>query len=339
MFKDTFKLRKSSWHAKLMKYTFNMDAKDFDHLCPYFWMTIFNIIIFPIFGPIKFIIKTVFGLWVKTFFEYVADSLENYKEKKRQKLIKQYEVLFKQGDYNIIKNLNLDRDCPATDAFYNLQHELRTKVRDQQDIIIEKENEEKEKEKEKKKSKKPVFVLKSVIQTDEELERKKLLEKERKIKIKQKITKIVLIIKPLIRLFVYFIASSFILVALYFFYKFIIILTEVKPKYYINIGRTIGLVLIAFAGIFILYLLVTALLNYLVVVRRKKIKYKEKKVKKEYKIIKNLKTIFKYVVLPFIFIFKYIFKAFAKLGKALKEFIQIIKQIYKKECPAIDWED
>lgn len=59
MFSDVFTLHKRSWHSRLMKYTWNIDCEDFTHLCPYFWLSIFNVIISPIVLPLKFFFGTI----------------------------------------------------------------------------------------------------------------------------------------------------------------------------------------------------------------------------------------------------------------------------------------
>jgi hypothetical protein len=41
-----FTLKKDAWHAKLMKYIWNLDHTDFTHMCPYFWLSIANFFIF-----------------------------------------------------------------------------------------------------------------------------------------------------------------------------------------------------------------------------------------------------------------------------------------------------
>ena len=46
MFKDVFVLKRSSWHARLMKYVWNFKLEDFTHMCPYFWLSVFNCLIF-----------------------------------------------------------------------------------------------------------------------------------------------------------------------------------------------------------------------------------------------------------------------------------------------------
>lgn len=46
MFKDVFTLKKSSYHAKMMKWIWNLECTDFTHMCPYWWLSVFNHMIF-----------------------------------------------------------------------------------------------------------------------------------------------------------------------------------------------------------------------------------------------------------------------------------------------------
>lgn len=45
MFKDVFVLKKTSWHVRMMKYIWGLDYKDFTHMCPYWWLSVFNFVI------------------------------------------------------------------------------------------------------------------------------------------------------------------------------------------------------------------------------------------------------------------------------------------------------
>jgi len=49
MIKDVFKFSKTSWHAKLMEFVWGYKATDFRNMCPYFWLSVVNIVfILPI---------------------------------------------------------------------------------------------------------------------------------------------------------------------------------------------------------------------------------------------------------------------------------------------------
>lgn len=44
MIKDIFILRPTAWHARLMRYIWGFKYYDFSHICPYFWLSLLNII-------------------------------------------------------------------------------------------------------------------------------------------------------------------------------------------------------------------------------------------------------------------------------------------------------
>lgn len=78
MIKDVFVLKKGSWHSRLMKYTWNLSHKDFSHICPYFWLSIFNVIICPVFLPLKFLFKKCLpfvGMYVGLFLKWVMRNV------------------------------------------------------------------------------------------------------------------------------------------------------------------------------------------------------------------------------------------------------------------------
>lgn len=84
MFVESFKLKKGAWHVRLMKYTWNLNYYDFSHICPYFWLSIFNVIIAPVFVPIKFTIITILGKYVfpgiNRFLKWIGQHIQNWIE-------------------------------------------------------------------------------------------------------------------------------------------------------------------------------------------------------------------------------------------------------------------
>lgn len=62
MIKDVFNLKKNAWHSKLMKFTWGYTHRDFSHICPYFWLSILNVVIFPLTFLIKKVIVGIGGL-------------------------------------------------------------------------------------------------------------------------------------------------------------------------------------------------------------------------------------------------------------------------------------
>jgi hypothetical protein len=78
-----FTLKKDAWHAKLMKYIWNLDHTDFTHMCPYFWLSIAN---FFIFSWVVFIITNIVKM-----FSYTGKAIRRYRGKRttKQKEIRQ----------------------------------------------------------------------------------------------------------------------------------------------------------------------------------------------------------------------------------------------------------
>lgn len=67
MFKDIFTLKKTSWHAKYMYWIWNFYPEEFRNMCPYFWLSVFNVVFSPIIIPIKLVFFGI--LWFVTMFE------------------------------------------------------------------------------------------------------------------------------------------------------------------------------------------------------------------------------------------------------------------------------
>lgn len=68
MYKE-FTLSKDSWHAKLMKFMWKIDHTDFTHVCPYFWLSVLNVITVVCFWPLILI-----WLGISWLFNKLVDS-------------------------------------------------------------------------------------------------------------------------------------------------------------------------------------------------------------------------------------------------------------------------
>lgn len=80
MIKEIFVLKKNSWHTKLMKKIWNVDYYQFPNMCPYFWLSVLNVIIAPFFfiglgiaKLFKFIVSPITYI-----FSIAIDKLEEY---------------------------------------------------------------------------------------------------------------------------------------------------------------------------------------------------------------------------------------------------------------------
>lgn len=80
MFKDTFVLKKTAWHMRLMTYIWGLKHYHFSHLCPYFWLSIVNVIISPVFLPLKFFIVTLFVRWflIRGLWRFFVWSMQGF---------------------------------------------------------------------------------------------------------------------------------------------------------------------------------------------------------------------------------------------------------------------
>lgn len=65
MMNKEFTLSKDSWHAKLMNFMWKMDHTDFTHVCPYFWLSVLNVITVVCFWPLILLWLGVSWLFVK----------------------------------------------------------------------------------------------------------------------------------------------------------------------------------------------------------------------------------------------------------------------------------
>jgi len=130
MIKDVFNLKKNAWHSKLMNFTWGYTHRDFSHICPYFWLSILNVIMFPI----TFLIKNVIiglGKLLGELLVKISDSLINYMDSRPDKWEKReiWEDRFienlKKGDglESFIK-LDLDLKCNGkfNDIFNKIYH-------------------------------------------------------------------------------------------------------------------------------------------------------------------------------------------------------------------------
>lgn len=151
----------------LMKYIWDLDHHSFSHICPYFWLSVFNVLIIIPFFIVKTIIKVFY--WLSNYF----DSLEQISIQKRLNQLKQnpdyLNHIARLCDKDYHKFLQYIRYEYDTDDYYTL-YTLRDKYE------LEKE----------------------------ELERKREKDNYENIKIhKEKINRILKYIKPISVLFLY----------------------------------------------------------------------------------------------------------------------------------------
>lgn len=74
MIQDVFKLKKDSWHMKLMHRIWGYNYYDFPNMCPYFWLSVLNVIIAPLF---------FLGVILIPVFIKLGDLIEMFAEKRK----------------------------------------------------------------------------------------------------------------------------------------------------------------------------------------------------------------------------------------------------------------
>jgi hypothetical protein len=96
MIKDVFVLKSNSWHSKLMKYMWNLDNKNFSHICPYFWLSVFNVFFFIPYFIIRILVMGIIKAAI-----FIGNYLEENEEKWAQR---QFEKI-KNNDPVILEKL------------------------------------------------------------------------------------------------------------------------------------------------------------------------------------------------------------------------------------------
>jgi hypothetical protein len=92
MIKDIFKLKKQSWHIYLMEFLWGLTHQNFPNMCPYFWLSVANVIIAPVAIPLWALIKFI-RISRRTYAERKRIRLEEEREAK----VLRYKELLAQG--------------------------------------------------------------------------------------------------------------------------------------------------------------------------------------------------------------------------------------------------
>lgn len=355
MFKDVFILKKTSFHAKIMKYIWNLNYYDFSHMCPYFWLSVFNTLIIVPFFIIKETFKLVyrFLIWIKdmlsSLFELIGEYMNRLEENRLKNRAKFFlenpEVMtgYQEKKIQVFINKCREFDYKLSNKIWKTYHNLMSDKR-------QREEEQKKKE--------AVFQFMNTVQLPEKVkmdlinknehikflnrqrEREKALAEqekerlaaERKAKIlknKQKINSILKVIKPITTWIIYALGAFVVVFGLYYlaigFNMTYTFLTNVSAKTY---GKILEIVLY-----FLLVLLAIGTIVFIVFWVIKLFETPPTFLVKTWmfilKIIKVLSS-------PFVFIYK---KIFRPLFRGIKSGILLMIQMVKNECPAINWED
>lgn len=102
MFKDVFELKKNAWHIRLMNWIWGFDHTDFQFLCNYFWLSLFNVLfIVPI------LVCKGFYHGVRVFVIAIATAFNNYErwlDKQTENWARENAQRFKEN----VNNLSMD---------------------------------------------------------------------------------------------------------------------------------------------------------------------------------------------------------------------------------------
>lgn len=329
MIKDVFKLKKNAWHAKLMKFTWNLSYNDFSHMCPYFWLSAFNLVIFPFVLIIKGLCYRVIILSIKD----ALDSMSTYFEERAIKAQKEWEeeLLAKiKSTPSIWEELyKIDLDEKKNRKFRKFINGAYYKSVDSETYwaTIDKFNDAKDRIAKLRQERANAESLKA-------LEKMKLKAKrdaklvDQAVRNKQRINAILKYAKPIVKGLMYFVGGLIVLAAVFGLYKLVIVLANLPHKTWINFRNAALLIGAIIVGAVILYFIVRAIIDW--VVNLKFVQNYSNKPRKPSVILK----VFKIILYPF-----RIFLIFAWLADKIGDGIVFMLQMVRDNCPAIKWED
>lgn len=185
-----YHLKKNAWHAKLMKYMWNLRHDDFSHICPYFWLSVLNVVaIIPYF--IVRILLTVIGNVFMNFLKRLDTITENW------------------VDYNYMKIISSDAEIEKYARMIACNNKLkhRGKWQDLWDRFYYTA---------------PDDVMSKFTKYRTKYEDSLFTEKNSKIERKRRINKIVKIVKPISIGILWIVGTAVSLFVLYWLYRFIL---------------------------------------------------------------------------------------------------------------------
>ncbi len=119
MIKDVFELRKNSWYMKLMNFIWGYTEKDFPNMCPFFWLSVLNVIIAMIMAVPYLLWKITskpVGYLIELSFSYKRTTkikVEKYCEDRYQNWYENYVKKLEEGDdkyfHNLVHNSSIQR--------------------------------------------------------------------------------------------------------------------------------------------------------------------------------------------------------------------------------------
>lgn len=256
----------NAWHCRVMKYTWGWDDRDFSHMCPYFWLSIFNMIcafwiaiIFKegfkwggkgfgfIFKYLAISLKHL-GNSLSNGYDFVSDWISDINEKRETKR-RVFEALVKEQEKQRLREL-MERirtngvnkyieeaggkvDEKVQNFFLHNDFDLWHKMIDgvnQFNYRAEQSREQRLKDRAAKLASIKTSLIGITDPMNKEVKNKTWKEeqaekeKQRVIRNKAHITKLYLIIQPILKWTGYILGGAIVLTALYFIILFIPIL-------------------------------------------------------------------------------------------------------------------
>lgn len=317
MFKDSFTLKKDSWHASLMKYIWNFYTSDFSHICPYFWLSILNIFIaLPV-----FLFKSTFNKLLAFFNKlgrkarerrWLREEEKSRVERLEGQVIRENIKNDPEFRENFWKQVMLEEDnCKLSSSYWEIYYDI---VREfnwyDEDTIKKREDIATSWDVWKK------YLAESEAKRKDKRVRKFAEQQKHILKVqtrKEKIGKMMRYVKPTSTFLVMLLGTAALLALVA---GLVYIISKVTAHAWINILVIIA-GLAAFAGVVILlFYIIRAICNLGI------------KIHIGCSTKKRILSVLKAIAQPFVWFFK-----------GLGTFFSILLQIIKSNCPAIVWKD
>jgi hypothetical protein len=335
MIKDVFTLSKSAWHARLMMYIWRLSYRDFSHMCPYFWLSAFNVVIFVSFAVVKTLIQGIVAIGYKiddgleAFSNYIDSRIARWEDSfyaTLEKDPKKWEDLYK---------LDLSKRCNRKYSHFirsKLYDTDRTKFTDfwtkYNEFKWERQAKESAEEIEKTRLKQEAERIqweKDAPKRAAAAERAKL-KKARALNNKIRINSILKVVKPIMQWFIYLIASALALLALFGIFKVLMLTALIKHKFWVGLGVVSEWFLAGSSSIIMIAFIVIWCVKNIHITLGCKTQ-------------DRLDAFGIGLAKIFIFLWKIVSYLPIKLGKGIYRAIVFMGQMISDNCPAIQWKE
>lgn len=316
MIKDKFIFNKNSYNVKLMKFTWGLNYYDFSHTCPYFWLSVFNhLFIIPILF-VKGVVKLGKLIW--KLFGYIADFFNFLGDKISEKQQNWYYTYYRR----IKTNPEEQQKFICLDFSKKCNRKYSTWINDSYNYGSYGMSEADD------------YDFLSWLYEQRNMSQNRRLTYERNqesisraasIKRKDKINKLLKIIKPITRVLLWIISGTIVIVVTYLAFKGLIGLIHWFSTWKFNsMGWKKFFHVLGQIGLVAILLSVAAAIILLIIAGLKKL-FCNFNCNKQMRIIG----------IPFVFILR----IFSKIAKTIYHLILLIIEIIKNNCPAIEWTD